>query len=74
MFLALYTPTFAKKKVLFPIPAFTQQQTTYFRELAIKGAFKPLIDRSYPLEQIVEAHRYVDSGQKVGNVLMEIGH
>ncbi|WP_313491306.1 zinc-binding dehydrogenase [Exiguobacterium sp.] len=32
------------------------------------GHFKPMIDRIYPLDEIVEAHRYVDSGQKVGNV------
>jgi NADPH:quinone reductase-like Zn-dependent oxidoreductase len=36
------------------------------------GAFTPLIDRTYPLEEIVEAYRYVESGQKIGNVVISI--
>jgi NADPH:quinone reductase-like Zn-dependent oxidoreductase len=42
----------------------------YFRGLLESGAFRPVIDRTYPLEQIVEAYRYVETGQKVGNVLI----
>lgn len=36
------------------------------------GEFKPVIDRRYPLEQIVDAYRYVETGQKVGNVVVTI--
>jgi NADPH:quinone reductase-like Zn-dependent oxidoreductase len=37
--------------------------------LVESGAFTPLIDRTYPLDQIVEAYRYVETGRKVGNVV-----
>ena len=41
-------------------------------ELAEQGAFKPLIDRVYPLERIVEAHTYVDTGRKKGSVVITV--
>jgi NADPH:quinone reductase-like Zn-dependent oxidoreductase len=42
-------------------------------ELAAMGQFRPVIDRRYPFEQIVEAHRYVDAGHKRGNVVITLG-
>jgi NADPH:quinone reductase-like Zn-dependent oxidoreductase len=41
-------------------------------QMAREGRFKPVIDRRYPLEQIVDAHRYVDSGRKKGNVVITL--
>ena len=71
-FLALLTPIFWRKKLLFPIPRINKDDVEFLKELAEKGYFKPVIDRTYSLEQIVEAYVYVESGQKIGNVVIEI--
>jgi NADPH:quinone reductase-like Zn-dependent oxidoreductase len=70
--LALVTPLFGGKRVMFPIPKHDQQMVRYFKELIESGQFTPVIDRRYPLDQIVEAYRYVETGQKIGNVVISV--
>ena len=72
IFLALLTPLLGGKKVLFPIPTMTQADVILLKELAEAGHFKPVVDRQYPLEKIVEAYRYVEAGQKIGNVILTL--
>ena len=70
--LALTTPLFGGKRLLFPIPSITKEDVNFLRNLAVSGEFKPVIDSTFSLEKIVEAYKYVESGQKVGNVLLKI--
>jgi NADPH:quinone reductase-like Zn-dependent oxidoreductase len=70
--LVLVTPLFGGRKVMFPLPKRDPQMVSYFKELIESRQFKPLIDRRYPLSQIVEAYRYVETGQKIGNVVITV--
>lgn len=60
------------RNVRIALTAYKQENLDYLRELLAAGRVKPVIDRCYPLDEIVEAHRYVDSGRKAGNVVLTI--
>jgi NADPH:quinone reductase-like Zn-dependent oxidoreductase len=71
-FLALIARLHGGKKVMFPIPKHDHEMVGYIKELIESGEFKPVIDRTYRLDQIVEAYRYVQTGQKIGNVVISV--
>ncbi len=73
IWLALVTPLWGGKRVLFPIPLIRKEDVLFLKTLAEEGKFRPLIDRLYPLEEIVDAYKYVETGQKIGNVIIRVG-
>lgn len=64
--------SFSSKKVIFPTSYSTQKTIPYISNLLEQGKFKPVIDREYLLDDISKAYEYVISGQKTGNVLINI--
>jgi len=73
-FLALSTSVFGNKKLISPFPRDSKEDMIFFKELIEAGKFRPVIDRRYPLEKIVNAFNYVETGQKIGNVVITVGH
>jgi NADPH:quinone reductase-like Zn-dependent oxidoreductase len=72
IFLPLTTPLFSSRKVKFPIPACTQKDLEFFKALLESGNYNAVIDRNYSFDEIVEATRYVEMGEKIGNVVIRI--
>jgi NADPH:quinone reductase-like Zn-dependent oxidoreductase len=68
----LATRVLRGRRVLFPIPRIDQEMVEYLNELVGSGQFTPLVDRTYPLDDIVDAYRYVETQQKVGNVVITV--
>ena len=71
--LGLWTRRFGDKKVIFQLPPrWTKQDILLLKELIETGKFRPVIDRRYPMEDVVEAATYVETEQKTGNVVLTI--
>ena len=60
------------RRVLFPFPKIDQEVVGYLKGLVESGQFAPVIDRTYPLAEIVDAYRYVETQEKIGNVVIDV--
>ena len=71
-FLALASRWIGDRRVTLPIPKYTKEEVLFAKELIEAGHYRPVIDRTYRLEEVVEATKYVETGQKTGNVILTV--
>ncbi|MEX2556812.1 MAG: NAD(P)-dependent alcohol dehydrogenase [Actinomycetota bacterium] len=69
---ALWTSVFGRRKARLGIVRYAKEDVLALERLLAAGEYRPVIDRTYRLEDVVEAHRYVETRQKTGNVVLSL--
>jgi NADPH:quinone reductase-like Zn-dependent oxidoreductase len=73
LLLGFWTSRFGDRKVMFKLPPrYTREDVVLIKELMEAGSYRPVIDRVYPIQDVVEAARYVETQQKIGNVVLAV--
>jgi NADPH:quinone reductase-like Zn-dependent oxidoreductase len=70
--LALVTRFVGKRRATVGLGRYRKEDLVLVKDLVEAGKYRPVIDRTYPLDEVVEATRYVESGQKTGNVVLRV--
>ena len=60
------------KRLTLPTPRYTQENVFYLKHAVEAGRYGAVVDRRYPLDEVVAATRYVETGQKTGNVVLTL--
>jgi len=69
---ALWTSLFGRKKVIIGMAPDRMEDLVYLKDLVQSRIIYPVIDKSYPIEEVVEAYKYVESGRKKGNIVLKV--
>ena len=72
MMQGLWVSATGSHKVLAGVIAHKKDDINFLKQLVDAGKYKPVIDQTYPLSQIAEAHAYVEKGHKKGNIIINI--
>jgi NADPH:quinone reductase-like Zn-dependent oxidoreductase len=68
----IWSAVIRSNRVVFPMPKSTMAFVHFLKGRMVAGEFRAVVDRKYPLEEIVEAYRYVETGQKTGIVVIDV--
>ena len=61
------------RRIVAAWPRYEKEDLLFLKRLLETGEYRAVIDRTYPLEDVAEAHRYVETWQKTGNVVLTVG-